>query len=446
LFSAVANRLARETGFTQRTSPLTGAHFSLGLVSGWLANPQATLEQLAQSVVAVGGQITPQGLDQRFTWPAAQLLRGLLETAVGQVVAARPAALPILQRFTGVFIQDSTTITLPQALHDLWPGSGQQPDQPAPAGLKVQVQWDYASGQLSQVVLQAGKRPDQTAPIQYNALPPGSLRLSDLGYFSVAVLAQQAAAGCYWLNRLKLDTALYGTDGVRLDLQQLLRACPGPSCEQAVRLGQEQQLPCRLLAVRVPAEVAQQRRRHLRQEAQRKGRPVSQASLALANWTILVTNVPAERLTLAEALVLLGCRWQIELLFKLWKSHGQVDVWRTQQPWRILCEVYAKLLGLVLQHWLFLVSHWSLFERSLFKAAQTVRQLAGHLAACFGSLERLSEAIELIRRCLLAGCRINKSLKTPRTYQQLAALGQALGAGPEPPQPEMPAAALAAIA
>ena len=63
-----------------------------------------------------------------------------------------------------------------------------------------------------------------------------------------------------------------------------------------------------------------------------------------------ITNVPADILTLAEAMVLLKIRWQIELLFKLWKSHGRVDEWRTKKPARIVCEIYAKLIGLVVQH------------------------------------------------------------------------------------------------
>jgi len=146
---------------------------------------------------------------------------------------------------------------------------------------------------------------------------------------------------------------------------------------------------------------------------------VSARRLALAAWTMLVTNVPSDRLTVREALVLGRARWQIELLFKLWKSQGRVDESRSGKPWRILCEVYAKLLAMVVQHWLCLVSCWASPHRSLTKAAQTVQKHALHLASTFGRLPSLVRAITTVQRCLAAGCRMNRRKKHPNTYQLL---------------------------
>jgi hypothetical protein len=124
LFTSVANGIAEVTQSVRQRSKLTGAAFAQALVSGWLANPQATEEQLAQAAAAVGVPITAQGLAAHFSRPAAELMRRLLEMAVGQAIAAQPAALPILQRFNGVYLQDSTIITLPDELADVWHGSG----------------------------------------------------------------------------------------------------------------------------------------------------------------------------------------------------------------------------------------------------------------------------------------------------------------------------------
>ena len=186
-----------------------------------------------------------------------------------------------------------------------------------------------------------------------------------------------------------------------------------------IRLGARHQFPARLLAQKVPQEVADQRRRRLREDARRKGKMVSASRLALAAWTIFVTNVPLEMVTIEEALVLARTRWQIELLFKLWKSHGKVDELRSGKAWRILCEVYAKLLAMVVQHWLFLMSCWAYPNRSLMKAAQTVQNHALHLASAFADTAFFERALSTIERCLRAGCRLNRRKKAPNTYQLL---------------------------
>lgn len=189
--------------------------------------------------------------------------------------------------------------------------------------------------------------------------------------------------------------------------------------EHEIALGAAQRVPARLLAVRVPQEVADARRRRRRAAAQDKGRQVSATRRALAAWTLFVTNVPQDRLTLAEALVLGRTRWQSALLFTLWKSHGRVDESRSTKPWRILWEVYAKLLAMLVQHWVFLVSCWAYPDRSLTKAAQTMQKHALHLARAFARVKRLREALMTVQRCLAAGCRMHRRKKRPNTYQLL---------------------------
>lgn len=89
-----------------------------------------------------------------------------------------------------------------------------------------------------------------------------------------------------------------------------------------------------------------------------------------------------------------------------------------------MCEVYAKLLAMVVQHWVLLIGCWHFPNRSLVKAAKTVARHALHLASTFASeqMQRLIEALSTIVRCLEAGCRINKRRGQPHTYQLLLAL------------------------
>jgi hypothetical protein len=94
VLSNVVDAAARETGFTQRASKLTGAKLAQTTVLGWLTRPAATLEELSQTAAAVGVPISAQGLDQRFTAEAAALLQQVLNAALGQIIAAALVAIP----------------------------------------------------------------------------------------------------------------------------------------------------------------------------------------------------------------------------------------------------------------------------------------------------------------------------------------------------------------
>jgi hypothetical protein len=228
--------------------------------------------------------------------------------------------------------------------------------------------------------------------------------------------------GVYWLSRVKSCNILHYQDK-RWDLLGFLERHCKDVADIQVLLGDKEQVPCRLLARRVPDDVAKLRRCKRISEAKAKGKPVSDKALKLASWAVLCCNIPHEMLSLEEGFVLMRARWQIELIFKLWKSHGCIDEWRTENPWRILCEVYAKLIVMLIQHWILLVGCWQYPDRSLFKAAKTIQNHAMNLACAFasGRKKRLREALKTIQCCLAVGCRINKRKKEPHTYQLLLA-------------------------
>jgi Transposase DDE domain len=419
-----ANRAARATHFVQRRSKLSGAKFVQTLTFGWLANPQATYEELAQTAATLGVRISPQGVEQRFTERAARCVERVLQAAVQQVIAAAPVAIPLLQRFTAVSIQDSTQVQLPARLAQVWAGSGggaQATD--STAALKLQVRLDLKHGRLDGPFLQAGRASDRTSPTQYAPVPAGSLRLADLGYFALDVLQTIAQQQAYWLTRLMAGTQVFEAHGPALDVARCLAAYGPAVLDLPVCLGVHHRLPGRLIAVRVAQEVANQRRQALHTDARRRGQAVSAERLRLADWTLFVTNVPSTLLSGPEVLVVARVRWQIELVFKVWKSVGHLAHSRSAKPWRVLCEVYAKLLGLLVQHWVMVSSLWAYPDRSAWKAAQTLRNHALHLASAFATgLQALGVALAAVQRTLAAGCRLNKRKKDPSTFQLLLAV------------------------
>jgi hypothetical protein len=137
------------------------------------------------------------------------------------------------------------------------------------------------------------------------------------------------------------------------------------------------------------------------------------------HWTILLTDVPYKRLHVEEALVQLRERWQVELLCKLWKQDGKVDEWRMSNPWRVLCELYTKLIVVLPQQWVIILFAWHDPQRSLVKLAQVVRDTSWLLMDALARKRSLRSDLRLIGRRMRSGCHINKRKKHPNSAQLL---------------------------
>lgn len=416
LMTTTAERVGRSSGFVQRQSKMTAAVFVQTLVFGWLGNPNASREELSQAAALAGVVISVQGLDERLNEAAVGFLRAMVEETIGQVLYSEPAAIDILQRFNGVYVMDSTVIRLPDELASHWRGCGSEQ-----ASLKLPVRLNLSTGEV-RVYLEAGRVHDQKTALQQDSLPEGALRLTDLGFFDLDVLCSLDAQGVFWLVRYKVNTVLLDETGTRLNLVARLQATEQTLLDWTIQLGAVHRLAARLVAQRVPPAVAEERRRKARQQARRRGQSVSAARLLLADWTLLLTNAPRSLMSASEALVVAAARWQIELLFKLWKSHGHLDESRSSIPHKILCEVYAKLIAVIIQHWFCLIRLWSLPDRSLVKAAQSIRKQALGLLRDLPILSLFARAIRILSDALAAGCRINKSRQRTPTFQRLLAL------------------------
>jgi hypothetical protein len=379
-----------------------------------MANPEATLSELSQSAALCGANISPQGLDQRMTPAAAECLRQVLEASLALVASGGEGSATFLQQFNGVYLLDSTTVGVPEAWEPVWSGGGNQHRRRA--ALKLQTLWDYTGGRLH-FSLHPARRSDVALPVA--RLPPGAVRLTDSGYFDVNSLQQVHEQGSFYLTRVPGKVRLFDDNGRKWLLSHFLQQRATPHFDGAVILTAHG-LRCRLLAQRVPDAVAAQRQARLRRSARRKRHPLSQEAMALAPWTIVVTNLPPNRLSFDQAFMLLRLRWQIELLFKLWKQHAHLETSRSCQPDRIMCEIYAKLLGLVIQHALLLATCWDVPNQSLVKLAQTVRKSAFLLAlAVWTDNAHFHAILTALRFVLRSGCRLDTRKAQPSHFQRL---------------------------
>src|SRR5262249_59903808 len=122
-----------------------------------------------------------------------------------------------------------------------------------------------------------------------------------------------------------------------------------------------------------------------------------------------------EAFTPEEICVLYRVRWQVELLYKSWKSGGGVDRTRGRRGPRVVCEAYAKLLGLLVQHWGMLLRGGPLCGISLVRAARRVKRLAVQIAAALSDPAWVRRGLEKLEGRLSRLPRRGPREKRPRT-------------------------------
>ena len=285
--------------------------------------------------------------------------------------------------------------------------------------MKLQTEFDLRGGAIESVVIEPGRASDGATSRQFVRRGAGTLRIADLGYFSPAVFAAMALAGELFLSRLSTVVHVFDAAGAKLDLLATLAAADGIVCDRPVQVGAAERLCCRLIAWRMPPEVAARRRQKLiARTRDKKGRTPSRERLAWCDWTVLVTNVEADRLTPAEAAVLYRARWQIELLFKRWKSQGLVAQLHGATATQQLVRVWARLLAALVQHWLLLGAAWGDPAASLSKVCQALRTFAVRVARLLPRFDELVGEFEHLRRVLAATCRRDKR-RQPGTFELL---------------------------
>ena len=408
--------LERSSGLLVRKRVVSGPLLAQTLILGWLRNPKAGMEEMAQQAAEIGLSITATGLEKRMDRRTLTFLRELLEVAVGQIVLADPVSLSLLERFQQVCLEDSTTVCLPDELADLFRGCG---GDGSSAACKLFARLDMLRGHLCCSSLQQGRCSDAKSPLAALPVPARTLHLRDKGFTDVGRWAQEQAREEWVLTYLRGDLLLFDEAGTPIDLlPQLTQA--GERGEWQVLVGAAR-LPMRLFFERVPPEVAAYRQHKLKADTLCRGQVLSSKVRHLTNWNLAVTTVAQDLLSWQEALVLLRLRWQIELLFKLWKHDGHWEESSSSHPDHIGCEVLAKLLGFLLQHWMLVVSCWHDPHRSLVKAARAFRRQIALLSTALTGAWDLEEAVTRIVKVVGACAQVTRRADAPATSQLLVA-------------------------
>lgn len=417
LLTTTAEEVGAACQLIKREREFTASSLLSTFVLGFLQCPRPTWEHLALVARQCGARVSPQAIEQRIAPALRDSLRQLWQAAVGCVVTAEARVTPLLAKFTQVLVGDSTTIGLTDALANEFPGCGGS-NGGGRAAVKFQVIWDYLSGGLQRMACEAGKQNDSTSAVMHGTPPAGSLSLFDLGYFSLERFQTWQTAGAHWMSRGISDLLVWVGDQSH-DLHEWLNAQPAGPVDRWIEVGQFR-LRCRIVALRAPDEVAARRRQKAYDKAAKKGRQPTARHLDTCGWTVFLTSCPDELLTWKEVVVLYRVRWQIELLFKLWKSHNLVAQHRSTDPVRQLVELYARLTAAIVQHWLILTTLWPDDRLSLTKATRFIRYQLPQLIPDIHNLSRLTETLTRWSHTLLGLARVAKRRSHPSNPQLLA--------------------------
>ena len=344
------NALAKQSGLRQRTSrKITPLDLLLALLA-MASKGGLSLGKEAQLIGFLANLSISKQAVRKCLIKASVFMSLVLEKLL-QLKAYAPAgkALPdCFAAFSRVLIVDSTTIALPAALARFYPGAAQRNPRAAPSGqLKIQAYYDLLKERFVHFSLSSFRRNDQAAsPDILSLCQPNDLILRDLGYFVIKVFKHLSQRGCFFLSRLRTDTTLLAEEGHgELDLLKLLRG--QAFLDKPLRLGKKQKLKVRLIAVKLPPNVAAQRRQKRKNNRDKRLRYTKRAKFLLG-YEIFVTNLDKERFDASQLLSFYGLRWRIEILFKAFKQHLNLGQIKENTRYQMELLIYARLMLITL--------------------------------------------------------------------------------------------------
>lgn len=322
-----------------------------------------TIEVLSEH----GVSISKQGIDKRFGENSVLFVKKVFEKYLKSQIQQSGIEDGWLGHFNQVRIKDSTKFDVPKEFVDLLPGSG---GSASIAGVSIQYEYDVKSGNILDLAITPANRPDSTdAKETLGNIEKDDLYIRDLGYFILANHTKIKNEGAYFINRLNTKTNVYQekeNNLVELDLEAVLdymKKAGIDRMEKDVLIGKKEKLPVRLIIEIMPDDVFEKRIRKINKINKGKGCKTSKEYTIRARFNLFITNISYDTLPVRAISTLYKIRWQIELVFKVWKSTFGINKTHKMKYTRWLCLLYAKLI-LVIINWNIIMAHRTMFYKA----------------------------------------------------------------------------------
>jgi len=340
------NTLAKRAGYLERCRKIR----PLALIKAFCLvtlQSSCSLRMCAILLGVISGEsISKQALWKRVNSHCPEFIRAVLFHTLLKVSKLKAHLQDAtFASFRRVLIQDSTKIALPKKLACDYPGARNQTGRRT-ATASIQTVYDALTETFVFFKLTPFTENDQSAAPAIVALAcEGDLVLRDLGYFGVESLRDLDRKRVYYLTRYRYRTSLFASSGEKLDLLKKLHG--NTSLDMRVLVGDHIKLPARLVAKKVPEPIANERRRKLRNNRDRRRNP-TEDQLALMDWEIFLTNVSEGIWDADTVSCVYGIRWRIEILFKSWKSHFHFTTLTNGSKAFVESLIYSRLLLITL--------------------------------------------------------------------------------------------------
>lgn len=348
------NQLAKDSKFVQRESKLKGNIF-LDLIV--FHNDNLKEQSLNDLSVIMKDEydveISKQGLHDRFNEYALLFLKNALEKMLQQQLVDTHRIFENFQQFNRVLLKDSTCFQIHDSLSEYYPGSG---GSGSSASVRVQFEYDILSGKIVDLSLNAFNDQDSKDSVATIELTKeGDLIIRDLAYMSVEVLSYIAENSRFFLCRANPNIYIYETNGdefIKIDfteVSQYMKKYNLDIIEREVYLGPKK-LKVRLILYLLSDDIVAKRLRKAKENNLKKGGDgnLSKEYKSKASLNLFITNANQMLIPAKSAWALYRLRWQIELIFKIWKSICKIAKVKKVKKHRLECYIYSKLIIIVL--------------------------------------------------------------------------------------------------
>ena len=348
------NQLARETGFIVRESTkLDGYKFLDILLFTEFNHDKLSLNDLCvQLKKRYDIEISKQSMDERFSDCATNFFKKVLSNVIKVQIESD---LDIdIGGFERVLIKDSTSFKLPANMAEKYPGGSS-----TKAGARIQFEYDLKNLTITDLTLHPFNDQDlKNAKDTVEEVNTGDLIVRDLGYIIIEVLRQIQAMGAYYLNRPSASAKIFeliGDKYVEINFKKIIKGMCQIQVDRLdleVYIGAKELFKTRLIIELLPEQVYKERLKNAIAKAKKKGATLSDDYQARLRLNLIITNtdIPADKVRLLYTL-----RWQIELMFKIWKSIGEIDKVKKMKVERFEASLIAKLIWVAL--------NWQIMKR-----------------------------------------------------------------------------------